>query len=53
MGRRGGSLITWGLGENWPAKGLPLIFHGGTPTGALLFPPLVEEATRRGLWTVV
>jgi hypothetical protein len=30
-----------------------LIFHLGTPSAAVLFGPLVEEATRRKLRTVV
>jgi pimeloyl-ACP methyl ester carboxylesterase len=33
--------------------GLPLVFHSGTPSAAMLYPPMVEAATRRGLRTVV
>jgi len=36
-----------------PAEGLPLIFHFGTPSAAVLFRPLVAEATRRKLRTVI
>ncbi len=36
-----------------PAEGLPLIFHYGTPCAAVLFGPLVAEATRCKLRTVV
>lgn len=36
-----------------PTGGLPLIFHYGTPCAAVLFRPLVAEATRRGLRTIV
>jgi len=36
-----------------PAEGLPLIFHFGTPCAAVLFRPLVAEATRRKLRTVI
>src|SRR5215472_12846186 len=36
-----------------PAKGLPLIFHLGTPSAAVLFRPLVAEARRHRLRTVV
>jgi pimeloyl-ACP methyl ester carboxylesterase len=36
-----------------PADGLPLIFHLGTPCGAVLYRPLVAEASRRKLRTVV
>ncbi len=36
-----------------PAEGLPLIFHYGTPCAAVLFGPLVAEATRRKLRTVI
>jgi pimeloyl-ACP methyl ester carboxylesterase len=35
-----------------PAPGLPLVFHNGTPVGAVLFPPLVQAARARGLRTV-
>jgi pimeloyl-ACP methyl ester carboxylesterase len=36
-----------------PAHGLPLIFQSGTPTAAVLFPPLVKAARDRGLRTVI
>lgn len=36
-----------------PTDGLPLLFHYGTPSAALSFPPLVAEATRRRLRTIV
>ncbi len=36
-----------------PAEGLPLIFHFGTPCAAVFFRPLVAEATRRKLRTVI
>ncbi len=36
-----------------PTGGLPLIFRYGTPCAAVLFRPLVAEATRRKLRTVV
>jgi pimeloyl-ACP methyl ester carboxylesterase len=35
-----------------PQVGMPLVFQNGTPTGAMLFPPLVEIAAARGLRTV-
>ncbi len=35
-----------------PADGATLVFHGGTPSAALLFGPLVEAAAARGLRTV-
>ncbi|HYM51101.1 MAG TPA: alpha/beta fold hydrolase [Candidatus Limnocylindrales bacterium] len=35
-----------------PANGLPLLFHSGTPTAAMLYPPLVKLARERGLRTV-
>jgi pimeloyl-ACP methyl ester carboxylesterase len=31
---------------------MPLIFHNGSPTAALLFPPLAAAAERHGLWLV-
>src|ERR1700693_4451692 len=36
-----------------PTDGLPLIFHYGTPCAAVLFRPLVAEATQRKLRTIV
>jgi pimeloyl-ACP methyl ester carboxylesterase len=36
-----------------PETGTPLVFHYGTPSGAELFPPMVEAAARHGLRTVV
>jgi len=36
-----------------PVKGRPLIFHLGTPSDAVLFRPLVMEASRHKLRTVV
>ncbi len=36
-----------------PAKRLPLIFHLGIPCAAVLFRPLVAEARRHKLRTVV
>lgn len=33
--------------------GLPLVFHWGTPGAAMLYPPMVDAATRRGLRTIV
>jgi pimeloyl-ACP methyl ester carboxylesterase len=36
-----------------PTDGLPLIFHYGTPCAAVLFRPLVAEATQRRLRIVV
>ena len=35
-----------------PDRGMPLVFQNGTPTAAVLFPPLVEVAAARGLRTV-
>lgn len=35
-----------------PTHGMPLLFHNGTPTAALLFEPMVEIATARGLRTI-
>ena len=35
-----------------PAGGTPLVFHGGTPSAALLFEPVVAAAARHGLQTV-
>jgi pimeloyl-ACP methyl ester carboxylesterase len=35
-----------------PEDGMPLLFQNGTPTAAMLFPPLVEIAAARGLRTV-
>jgi pimeloyl-ACP methyl ester carboxylesterase len=42
-GRRLEALI-WG-----PEKGLPLVFHNGTPSGLVAFEPMVAAATARGL----
>jgi pimeloyl-ACP methyl ester carboxylesterase len=36
-----------------PADGLPLVVHHGTPSGAVLYPPLVEAAGRHGLRTIL
>src|SRR5207237_6416357 len=36
-----------------PADGLPLLFHYGTPCGAVRYGPLVEAAARRELRTIV
>src|SRR5438874_1550029 len=36
-----------------PADGLPLLFHSGTPCGAVRYGPLVEAAARRELRTIV
>jgi pimeloyl-ACP methyl ester carboxylesterase len=36
-----------------PEKGVPLVFHYGTPSGPVLFPPFVDAAARHGLRTVV
>src|SRR5437879_9933975 len=36
-----------------PADGLPLLFHYGTPCGAVRYGPLVEAAARRKLRTIV
>ena len=36
-----------------PADGLPLLFHYGTPCGAVRYRPLVEAAARRELRTIV
>src|ERR1700688_4539051 len=36
-----------------PTDGLPLIFHYGTPCAAVLYRPLVAEATQRKLRTIV
>src|SRR6266576_2583814 len=36
-----------------PADGLPLLFHYGTPCGAVRYGPLVEAAARRDLRTIV
>jgi pimeloyl-ACP methyl ester carboxylesterase len=35
-----------------PDDGMPLVFQNGTPTAAMLFPPMVEIAAARGLRTV-
>jgi pimeloyl-ACP methyl ester carboxylesterase len=36
-----------------PGDGLPLVLHGGTPSGLVVFPPTVEAARARGLKVVV
>jgi pimeloyl-ACP methyl ester carboxylesterase len=36
-----------------PETGTPLVFHYGTPSGAELYPPMVDAAARHGLRTVV
>ena len=36
-----------------PGDGLPLVLHGGTPGGLVVFPPTVEAARARGLRVVV
>jgi pimeloyl-ACP methyl ester carboxylesterase len=36
-----------------PADGFPLVLHHGTPSGALLYPELIETATRHGLRIVL
>lgn len=36
-----------------PPGGLPLVFHTGTPSGLVAFPPLIEAAADRGLCTVL
>jgi pimeloyl-ACP methyl ester carboxylesterase len=36
-----------------PEDALPLVFHTGTPSGLLWYPPLAEAATARGLRTVL
>jgi pimeloyl-ACP methyl ester carboxylesterase len=36
-----------------PDDGLPLVFQSGTPTAAVLYPPLVEAAAAQGLRTVI
>jgi pimeloyl-ACP methyl ester carboxylesterase len=35
-----------------PEDGMPMVFQNGTPTAAMLFPPMVEIAAARGLRTV-
>jgi pimeloyl-ACP methyl ester carboxylesterase len=35
-----------------PGDGLPLVLHGGTPGGLVVFPPTVEAARQRGLRVV-
>lgn len=35
------------------SSGMPLVFHNGTPCGAVPFPPLIEAAAARGLRTVI
>jgi pimeloyl-ACP methyl ester carboxylesterase len=36
-----------------PADGTPLVFHYGTPSGAVPYAPMVDAAARHGLRTVV
>ena len=36
-----------------PEDALPLVFHTGTPSGLVWYPPLAEAATARGLRTVL
>jgi pimeloyl-ACP methyl ester carboxylesterase len=36
-----------------PDDALPLVFHTGTPSGLVWYPPLAEAATARGLRTVL
>ncbi len=36
-----------------PEHGMPLVFQNGTPTAAVMFPPLVKVAAARGLRTVI
>jgi pimeloyl-ACP methyl ester carboxylesterase len=36
-----------------PEDGTPLVLHNGTPSAALLFPPMVDAAARHGLRLVV
>ncbi|MBV9381588.1 MAG: alpha/beta hydrolase [Streptosporangiaceae bacterium] len=36
-----------------PGDGLPLVLHGGTPSGLVVFPPTVEAARTRGLRIVI
>ena len=35
-----------------PADGLAFVFHTGSPAGLVVFPPMVEAATARGLRSV-
>ncbi len=35
------------------SKGMPLVFHNGTPCGAAPFTPLIEAAAARGLRTII
>jgi pimeloyl-ACP methyl ester carboxylesterase len=35
-----------------PESAMPLLFQNGTPTAAVLYPPLVDAAAKRGLRTV-
>ena len=36
-----------------PPDGLPLLFHNGTPSGLVAFPPMTAAAAERGLRTVM
>jgi len=36
-----------------PVDGTPLVFHYGTPSGAVPYPPMVDTAARHGLRTMV
>ena len=36
-----------------PEDGMPLVYHYGTPSAAVPYPPMFDEAARRGLRTVV
>ncbi len=36
-----------------PPEGLPLVLHNGTPSGLVLYPPMIEAASVRGLRTVL
>jgi pimeloyl-ACP methyl ester carboxylesterase len=36
-----------------PEDGTPLVYHYGTPSAAVPYPPMIEAAARRGLRTVV
>lgn len=35
-----------------PANGMPLLFHNGTPSSPIVYAPMVEAASERGLRTV-
>jgi pimeloyl-ACP methyl ester carboxylesterase len=36
-----------------PEDGMPLVYHYGTPTAAVPYPPMIDEAAQRGLRTVI